>query len=236
MSNISDRIIEDLIKGAERTEGFLRGSRVGVEVARENRGREEKLAMGAGMGALLGGAGGVGLAALTGAHPLSLASAGSAAAGAGLGGFLGSDEGRGAAGGLGALGGGVTGAVAGDLLGGLTGNRHVLNFAPLLGTAAGAYLGGRTGGDAPEPGLLDRMRAKLSSDGFAQGAHAAARAFGVDKTAFVGAIAGMGASALGGAVAKKLAPKAMGALGKGALEMGGQVAGGMAADKLMPQR
>lgn len=39
-----DQFIADLVKGAERSEGFVRGGHVGVEVSRENRGREEKLA------------------------------------------------------------------------------------------------------------------------------------------------------------------------------------------------
>ncbi len=44
MSDLMDRIIADLVEGARRSEGFIRGSRANVEVARENRGREEKLA------------------------------------------------------------------------------------------------------------------------------------------------------------------------------------------------
>lgn len=39
-----DKFMAELIKGAEQSEGFIRGGRVGVEVSRENRGREEKLA------------------------------------------------------------------------------------------------------------------------------------------------------------------------------------------------
>ncbi len=39
-----DKFMEDLIKGAQSTEGFVRGGHVGVEVSRGNQGREEKLA------------------------------------------------------------------------------------------------------------------------------------------------------------------------------------------------
>ena len=44
MSDLMDRIIADLVEGARRSEGFIRGGRANVEVARENRGRETKLA------------------------------------------------------------------------------------------------------------------------------------------------------------------------------------------------
>lgn len=39
-----DKFIADLIKGAEASEGFMRGSKATVEVSREHRGHEEKLA------------------------------------------------------------------------------------------------------------------------------------------------------------------------------------------------
>lgn len=44
MSDFLDKMIADLKEGASRSEGFIRGGHVGVEVARERRGREEKLA------------------------------------------------------------------------------------------------------------------------------------------------------------------------------------------------
>jgi hypothetical protein len=39
-----DKMIADLKEGAARSEGFMRGGRVGVEVSREHRGTESKLA------------------------------------------------------------------------------------------------------------------------------------------------------------------------------------------------
>lgn len=44
MSDIVDRIIKDLIKGAEASQGFVPGSKVNVELSRDQSGREEKLA------------------------------------------------------------------------------------------------------------------------------------------------------------------------------------------------
>lgn len=51
MSNFVDKIIEDLVKGASRAEGFMRGGRASVFVNRD--GREEKLAMFGGAGGLM---------------------------------------------------------------------------------------------------------------------------------------------------------------------------------------
>lgn len=44
MSDFFERFVADLTKGAAETEGFVRGGRVGVEVAREPQGHEQKLA------------------------------------------------------------------------------------------------------------------------------------------------------------------------------------------------
>lgn len=64
MSDFLEKILADLVEGGRNSEGFMRGSRPTVIVARENRGREEKLASHAlldGMlkSAIFGGAGGL---------------------------------------------------------------------------------------------------------------------------------------------------------------------------------
>jgi hypothetical protein len=74
--NFFDKFIADLVKGAEASQGFMPGSKVNVEISREHRGREEKLAsfggalggglLGGGAGALGGGLAGAGTGALLG--------------------------------------------------------------------------------------------------------------------------------------------------------------------------
>ncbi len=128
MPDLMDRIIADLVEGARRSEGFIRGGRANVEVSRENRGYESKLANHAALGAGLGG--------------LLLPGVG-----APIGAALGADKGQGltAAGGSilggagGALAGGLGGGGLGALLGLLTGN-------PGAGAGIGATLGGAAGG------------------------------------------------------------------------------------------
>jgi hypothetical protein len=75
VSDIMEKIIADLIKGAAESEGFMRGGKVNVEIGRD-RGHETKLAsfggalggglLGGGAGALGGGLAGAGTSALLG--------------------------------------------------------------------------------------------------------------------------------------------------------------------------
>jgi hypothetical protein len=120
MSDLMDRIIADLVEGARRSEGFMRGSRAGVEVARENRGREEKLANHAALGAGLGG--------------LLLPGIG-----APIGAAIGADKGQGLSAAGGTILGGAGGALAGGGIGALLG---ALAQNPELGAMLGGGLGG----------------------------------------------------------------------------------------------
>jgi hypothetical protein len=126
MSDLMDRIIADLVEGAQRSEGFMRGGRAGVEVARENRGREEKLAMDAST-------------MLSGIPLLGPQLAGLNAAARDN--SMGSGFATGMGAGLGQLG----GAAAGHALGGLTDNDKLQLLATLLGGMGGGALGGAAG-------------------------------------------------------------------------------------------
>lgn len=128
---ILDKMIADLKEGAERSEGFMRGGRATVTVARDHRGTEHKLAAAGGAigGAMLGPLGGAlgagmqdgsGMSALGG----GLGSLAGGAGGAALGGFGGMHAGHALAGlmnkdqDLGAL----IGMLAGGGLGGMGGS------------------------------------------------------------------------------------------------------------------
>ncbi len=126
MSDLMDRIIADLVEGARRSEGFMRGGRADVVVARENRGREEKLAMDA--------------STLLSAMPLlgpQLAGLNAAARDN----SMGSGVATGMGAGLGQLG----GAAAGHALGGMADNDTLQLLATLLGGMGGGALGGAAG-------------------------------------------------------------------------------------------
>ena len=127
MDSITKKIIDDLVKGAAESEGFIRGSRMSVEVKADN-GREEKLANHAALGAGLGGLLLPGIGAPIGAALGADKGQGLAAAGGSLLGGIG-----------GAAGGGLAGGGIGALLGALAGN-------PGAGAALGAPVGAGLGG------------------------------------------------------------------------------------------
>ena len=151
MSDLMDRIIADLVEGARRSEGFIRGGRASVEVARENRGRESKLAnhtaLGAGLGAgmfeHLGSRMGIPLAGPA-AAALSATTNGGSAFGAGTGSLLG--------GGMG----GYAGA----------GLAELLHMNPGTGSEIGRVLGSGLGAAA---GATRRDESKLAMFGTAGG-------------------------------------------------------------------
>lgn len=163
-----DQFIADLVKGAAQSRGFA-GGPVGVVVARDARGHEEKLANHAGIGgALLG--------------PVGAA--------------IGADEGRGwhAAGGslLGAAG----GAMAGNALGGLTGNPNAGALLALLGGIGGSAYGAHRAGEAS---LMDTLKHKMSAveEQYVEGAKTAAARFGI-KEALLPALLPLAGSIFGG--------------------------------------
>lgn len=248
MSDFLDKMIADLKEGAERSEGFMRGGRVGVEVARERRGREEKLA---GFGGGLGGAIG----------PLG------AAVGAGL---QDGDAGSAAGGALGSLAGGVLGAPVGALGGALVGvpigalvnlirGKDVGDGATLgaavggtAGGLAGAPLGSIVGGHLGQNRFRDdddkpktKKRAALEAH-YADGAKAAADHFKVAFLPMLGSLAGgallrgglgMAAKRFGGNALGRAAGGVMNWAGKSglrgnALDMAGSMAGGAIGSQL----
>ncbi len=235
-----DKFMEDLIKGAQSTEGFVRGGHVGVEVQRENRGREEKLA---GLGGALGGmVGPIGAAAVGGLQDQS----GSSAFGSGAGSLIGAPTGAA----VGGLGGAGLGAII----------ARIADKDPAEGAALGAALGIPVGalGGSMLGGHLGQNHMRESKQGaleqrYADGIKAAAAQFGI-KEAFLpllGALAGgtllrgglgMAAKGLAGraGVGGMIGRGAQGALnwaGKGpmrgaALDMAGSMAGGAAGSML----
>lgn len=263
MSDILDKMIADLKEGASRSEGFLRGGHVGVEVARERRGREEKLAMSPGVAGLLGSlAGGLGGGAIGGAPGAALGLlAGPLAAAAQ------SDEGNRAGGALGnffggiggGLGGGALGAGAGAGIGALAGN-------PGLGAMIGGGLGGLGGSMLGQHALANRwgeddvtkaknkVKEKVSAleQSHAEGAKAAADHFGVKEALLplIGSLAGgallrgglgMAARRFGGNAVGRAAQGALNFGAKGgwrgnALDMAGSTLGGMAGAQLQGQQ
>lgn len=237
MSDFMDRVIADLIEGAQRSEGFIRGSRAGVELQRENRGREEKLANHAGLGAL---AGGLALPGL----------------GAPIGAALGADEGQRGHAAIGSVLGGAGGALAGGALGGglgtLSGNPEIAKLLAMSGAGVGGVggmmYGASRGGEAPS--IMDRIRDKLSAleQRYVDGMEEATTRFGV-KEAFLpmlGALAGgsllrgglgMAAKRFGGNAIGRGAQGALNWAGKGgmrggALDMAGSMAGGAIGNQL----
>lgn len=225
MSNIMNKIIDDLVKGAQATEGFVRGSKVNVELG-QDRGREEKLAsyMPAAAG-LLGK--GIGAAARNPRAALGLAGAGVGA----LSGAAGAESGH-----------RMEGAMKGGLVGGGVG---------LAGQAAASALGRKYPSELMQ-GIASKS-ASLQNY-YIQGNQAAVSAFGV-KTAFLGAVlpiagqllggtalrAGTGALARGvggkalGNIASKVLPRMNSGIGGMAADMAGGALGGRVAEKLVPR-
>lgn len=129
-----DKIIEDLVKGASRNTRANGGPGVNIVVARENRGREEKLANHAGLGGALAGP----IGAAIGADPgQGLSAAGGSLLG-GAGGAL-----------AGSLGGGGIGALIAKLLGqnALAGGQLGSLIGTGVGGIAGSAYGGHKGGE-----------------------------------------------------------------------------------------
>lgn len=214
-----DKLIADLVKGAEANSRASGGPGVRIEIDRENRGREEKLAVDA--STILGG-----IPAL-GPH-LSGWNAAARDQSMGSGGMTGVGSALGQAG----------GSLAGSAIGGKLDNDKLHILLSLLGMSGGGMLGAAGGrgldrmieGEGKQANLAGPLRALEAR--FTDGALAAAAAFGV-KEAFLGAAMNMLGSVGGGMAARKLLPKATGMLGN-AVEMGGQLAGGAIANRLAP--
>jgi len=237
MSDLMDRIIADLVEGAQRSEGFIRGGRARVEVSRENRGRESKLAGHSGIGAAFGGPVGAALGADKGQEL-------EAAKGSFMGGLKGT--------GMGGLGGAGLGALVAALTGGKVAPAAMLGGG--LGAGLGGYAGSISGaagaGDAP-PGLLERMKGGSLETRYVAGIKAAAATFQIKEAilpligsllggtalrAGAGALArGAGGKMLGGLAGKAL-PHMAGGIGGAATDMVGSMAGGAIGQKLMPQQ
>ena len=204
-----DKFIADLVKGAENTEGFMRGGHVTIDVQREPRGREEKLA--AFMPAASGGAGK--LLGMAMRHPGAALGIAGATAGA-LGGAAGAEKGH-----------GLEGALKGGVLGG----------GLALGAGAGARHLARTHPGEMAAGMMPKAAALEGR--YVAGVKAAAAAFKV-KEAFLGALLPLAGSLLGGtalragagALAKGVGGKALGGIASKALPMMGKGIGGMATD------
>jgi hypothetical protein len=246
-NDIMDKIIADLVKGAQESEGFMRGSRTKVEIGRD-RGHEVKLAnyggMGGGTGALLGGIGGLGLP-------------GGSEAGSMIGAGLGADPGMGLNAAMDAGLGRWIGGGLGGLAGGLAHlSPEAAQTLKQIGQVGGGAIGGHLGGK-DERGMIDRARGKFSAldARYTAGVKAAAEAFGV-KEAFLPALlplagsllggtalrAGAGALARGaggkmlGGMASKALPMMSKGIGAAATDMAGSMAGGAIGQKLAPQQ
>lgn len=227
MSNVMDKIIEDLVKGAQASKAaFVRGGSVNVEIQRD-RGHETKLANHAALGGALAGP----LGAAIGADPGQRMQA--------AGGSL-----------LGGMGGGLAGGMGGAGLGALIG---ALLKNPELGASLGSGIGGLGGSIAGSAYGAHKATEKESSlhGDFAEGVKAACATFGI-KEAFLpllGAIAGpmlaragVGALARGaggkmlGGIAGKVAPRIAGGMGGAAFDMAASSAGQGVGQKMMPQQ
>lgn len=228
--DIADKIIADLIKGAQETEGFLRGGSVGVEIGKPN-GHEEKLAFD--LSALLQNP--------TVVHGLVGAGLG------GVGGALAGGEDHRLSGGLrGALAGGALSVVADhpaiqrqliEKAGPAIMNNPVgvpLAIAGGLGIPLGA--GALAGATAREKKHPEEKKAALST-AYETGVQAAQARF---KVAFLGAIAPLLGSVAAGPLARaglgKLAPRIAGSLGQGfkgqLFDAAASTAGGLLGDRL----
>jgi hypothetical protein len=224
MSNIMEKIIADLVKGAQATEGFMRGSRVNVEIG-QDRGREEKLAgfMPAAAG-LLGK--GLGAAMRNPKAALGLAGAGVGA----LSGAASAEPGH---------------RMEGAMKGGLVGGGAGLAGHAAAGALNKAHPWETVAGMMPKSAALETH--------YLHGSYAAADAFHVKK-AFLSALlpiagqllggtalrAGTGALARGaggkalGNIAGKVLPRMNSGIGGMATDMAGGSIGGSIAQKIAP--
>lgn len=260
MSDILDKMIADLKEGASRSEGFLRGGHVGVEVARERRGEEHKLANAGGLGAALLGPVGAALGADSGARMQAaggslLGGAGGALLGTGLGAGIGALAGNPLLGGaLGGLGGGYLGNVIGGQMGGEHDNPlKKLSMFTMSDpkTVAKNIVPGKTPPPPPKKGPPPIPAAALKK-AFDQGATTAADHFGVKEALLplIGSLAGgallrgglgMAARRFGGNAVGRAAQGALNFGAKGgwrgnALDMAGSTLGGMAGAQLQGQQ
>ena len=250
--DIMDRIIADLVEGGRRSEGFMRGSRANVEVSRENRGREEKLAMDAstmlggipGLGPVLGGLNtaarenNMGTGALTTAGS-ALGQAGGAMGGAALGGLTDSDRMRLIGALLGQTGGGMLGAAGGRALGEhmsdepMRGKRANLTpgGAAILAGLAGGIVGHGVGGPTGSAigALSGPVAAAMHSDSGHEAGGAAGGVLGGLGGGLAGGLGGGLAGGLGGGLLGALAgnPVAGAGIGAGIGAAGGGLYGGL---------
>jgi hypothetical protein len=243
-NDIMDKIIADLIKGAQESEGFMRGSRAKVEIGRD-RGHEVKLANHGGMGALIGGVG-PGMGDMGAKNPIFGHAVGNLGgqAGAAIGAGLGADPGRGLNAAIDAGIGHSVGGWAGSGLGSLLHlSPEAIDVARRISATGGSMIGGQIGGH-DDRGTLDRLRNKNSAldARYTDGVKAAAEAFGV-KEAFLPALLPLAGSLLGGtalragagALARGAGGKALGGLASKALPAMGKGMGGMATDMIGSQ-
>lgn len=211
-SDILQRFMKDLIKNAKETEGFIKGSRMTVEI-----GGQTKAAMDA--STMLGGIPGMG-PALSGLNASARDNSMPSGAMTGIGSALGQ----------------TAGAAGGNALGGMLDNDKLQMLLTLLGSSGGGMLGaagGRGVSQAIEgehsPGHGPKQASTIGAVN-AAGIKAAAARFGV-KEAFLGGLMNMAGSVGGGMLARKMAPNVAGFAGH-ALEMGGQMAGGALTNRL----
>lgn len=217
---IVDKILADLIKGAQASEGFVRGSRANVEIQRH--GEEQKLAGHSGLGAAFGGPVGAALGADPGREL-------EAAKGSFMGGLKGTSIGAGIGAGLGGLA-ALTGGGAESIL-------PLLLAGGGIGSYAGSIAGAAGAGD--KPSLLDRLKGGSLDEACAAGVKAACDRFGI-KEAFLGALMPMLGSVAGPALARAgaarfapgLAQMASKGLGSHAFDMGASALGGAVGQRL----
>lgn len=224
-SDILQRFMKDLIKSAKETEGFIKGSRMTVEI-----GTVDKTAMDA--STMLSGIPGLG-PALGGLNA-------SARSG---------NMGHGVATGIGASLGQAAGGAADSALGGLTDSDKMQLIMSILGSAGGGMLGGAAGRGLGEAVSHESGHDHIKGASL-QGVKTAAARFGV-KEAFLGPLlsmagpmlarAGVGAAAKGAmgsglaGMAGKIAPRIAGGMGGMAFDAAASMGGGALGQKLTPQ-
>jgi hypothetical protein len=197
----ANKIIEDIIKGAQQTEGFMRGGTVGIE--RQILGEETKLSGDhAGLGAALGG-------------PIGAA--------------IGAESGHRGDAALGSLGGGLAGGVAGGGAGALIGllarNPALAAQLGIGGGNLGGFAGSIYGAHEMGKSHSQRFQDKLSADNALPAAYFAGAKEACDhfKVGFAGLAAGLAG------LATKAAPLATKALANPTVRSLGAQAGGGAA-------
>jgi hypothetical protein len=215
----ANKIIEDIIKGAQATEGFIRGGTMGVE--RQVLGEETKLANNPGAGAALGNLAGVGgeYAGMPGGMAGQMIGAPVGAAIAARPGHR-MDAAKGTAGGglLGTLGGGLTGAAIGAILKDPMLASELANTMARGGGAVGSVVGAneaRSTRDQIEDKIDAVKRGSVLSQSMMRGINDAAAHFKV-------------ANPIASIATKLLASGA----GKAAIQGGAMAAGGNIGNKL----